>query len=84
MGKSQGAVKQKLGADVVDLILAEVSCYAITRQIMKDVAFRLGDAIGGSHEWRWTESAGQPIPAVNEMMQILEDWWEKGDLQELS
>ena len=83
MGKSQSEVKQKLGVQVVDLILADVASYAITRQKMKDIAFKLGDEIGGAHEWRWSESSAQPEPK-SEMLQILEDWWDKGDLQELS
>ena len=90
MGKHQGEVKQRLGGDVMRWILDDVISHDITGQHMKEIAYQLdtvNKAIRGKHEWRMEQPsttldhAGR---AVNEMMQILEDWWTVGDLGELS
>ena len=90
MGKHQGEVKQRLGGDVMRWILDDVISHDITGQHMKEIAYQLdtvNKAIRGKHEWRMErpsttlDHAGR---AVNEMMQILEDWWTVGDLGELS
>ena len=70
MGKHAREVKQKLGDDVAEWILADVTAHVITGQNMKDIAFELDKDIGGKHMWRLEHQSSPQNPA-SEMMTIL-------------
>ena len=77
MGKYDQEMRRILGEDVLECILDEVRSNKIDEQKMKDIAFGLDSWAGGSHEKRKKCDDA-------EMRQILEDWWECGNLNEMT
>ena len=76
-------VKDKLGTDAYRLILREVDSGVICNQKMRDIARGLHSEVKivGNHQRRIRDGGKSD---AHEMRNILSDWWQYGDLLEIS
>ena len=75
MGKKDYLVKETLGKEAWDELIARAEDGSISSQHMKDFSFALHRGIGGNHSRRVSELHAKCD--ASELREILSEWWDQ-------